>query len=133
MTDATAVPVNLYENERELLVAAPMPGVEPEDIQVDVSADRRLTLRDKQHGPGQERIEYLVREWSYGPFERVIDLPGDVDAPRANLSFGNGVLMVALPKAERTTPATLGVERVGHARGRSTGHSGRRSSPPELD
>ncbi|MDQ3982566.1 MAG: Hsp20/alpha crystallin family protein, partial [Actinomycetota bacterium] len=75
MTDATAVPVNVYENDREVIVAAPMPGIAPEDIDIEVTGDRRVLLRARQHGPGQERIEYLVREWSYGPFERAVDLP----------------------------------------------------------
>ena len=125
MTDATAVPVNVYENDRELVVAAPMPGIGPEDVDVEVTADRRLVLRARQHGPGQERIEYLTREWSYGPFERAIDLPRDVDAPRANISLGNGVLMVALPKSPQHVPGTLEVQRRGHARGMTTGHAGR--------
>ncbi len=133
MTDATAVPVNLYENDREVMVAAPMPGIAPEDIDVEVTGDRRLLLRARQHGPGQERIEYLLREWSYGPFERNIALPRDVDGPRANLSYGNGVLMVSLPKAGRTIPARLQVDRAGHARGRTTGHAGRGSDEIELD
>ncbi len=125
MTDATAIPVNLYENDRELMVAAPMPGVAPEDIEVEVTDDRRLVLRARQHGVGQERIDYLVREWSYGPFERSIDLPYGVDAPRANLSLGNGVLMVSLPRGAEHTPARLGVGRRAHARGMTAGHSGR--------
>jgi HSP20 family protein len=132
VTDATAVPVNLYENDRELIVAAPMPGVQPEDIQVEVTSDRRLLLRARQHGEGQERIDYIVREWSYGPFERAVELPRDVDAPRANLSYGNGVLMLALPKADRTVPARLDVGRKGHARGMSTGHAGRPDRDGEV-
>ena len=125
MTDATAVPVNVYENDREVIVAAPMPGIAPEDIDVEVTGDRRVLLRARQHGPGQERIDYLVREWSYGPFERAVDLPRDVDAPRANLSLGNGVLMLAFPKAAQHTPGRLAVGRRGHARGMTSGHSGR--------
>ena len=132
MTDATAVPVNMYENDRELVLATPMPGVAPEDIDVQVSDDRRLIVRARQHGPGQERIDYLLREWSYGPFEREIPLPRDVDAPRANLSYGNGVLMVSLPKADRTVPATLSVDRKGHARGMVTHHSGRDADDREA-
>ena len=27
MTDATAIPVNMFDNERELMVVTPMPGV----------------------------------------------------------------------------------------------------------
>ncbi len=126
MTDATAIPVNLYDNERELMIVAPMPGVAPEDISVDVRDDGKLTLRARMHGEGQERIEYLVREWSYGPFERTIELPYAVDASRANLSYGNGVLSVALPRASETAPAMLAVAPSGHARGMTAGHSGGR-------
>lgn len=126
MTDPTAVPVNIYENERELMVVAPMPGVAPEDISVDVSPNDSLTLRAAMHGEGQERIDYLLREWSYGPYERTVQLPRSVDASRANLAFGNGVLTVTLPKAQRTMVASLAVEPSGHARGVTVGHSGTR-------
>jgi HSP20 family protein len=126
MTEPTAIPVNLYANERELMVVAPMPGVTAEDISVDVTDDGRLTLRARMHGEGQERIEYILREWSYGPYERTIDLPFGVDPSRANLSFGNGVLAIALPRAERTAPAMLAVAPSGHARGMTAGHSGGR-------
>lgn len=125
MTDATAVPVNVYENDRELLVAAPMPGIAPEDIEIEVTQDRRLLIRVPQHGEGQERIDYLVREWAYGPFERTLDLPRDVDAPRANLSLGNGVLFLSFPKASQHVAGRLRVERHGPGRGMTTGHSGR--------
>jgi HSP20 family protein len=126
MTDATAIPINLYENERELMIVAPMPGVAPEDISVEITDEGKLTLRARQHGEGQERIDYLRREWAYGPYVRTIDLPRTVDAGRANLSFGNGVLTVSLPKAEATAPATLSVDRTGHTRGLALGHVGGR-------
>ncbi len=126
MTDATAVPVNLFENDRELMVVTPMPGVSPEDISIDVTDDGHLTLRSAQHGEGQERIDYLLREWSYGPYERTIELPCAVDAMRANLTYGNGVLSVTFPKAEATNAGRVLVQRTGHARGVAIGHSGSR-------
>ena len=126
MTDATAVPINIFENDRELLVVAPMPGVAPEDIAIDVHEDGRLTLRARQHGPGQERIDYLLREWSYGPFERTVDLPRTVDAGRANVSFGNGVLTISFPKASHMLAARVSVATSGHARGHTAGHFGGR-------
>ena len=54
MTDATAVPINIFENERELMVVAPMPGVAPEDISIDVTDDGGLTAarRDPRGGTG---------------------------------------------------------------------------------
>jgi HSP20 family protein len=126
MTDATAIPVNLFDNERELMVVAPMPGVGPEDISIDVTADGHLTLRAAQHGEGQERINYLTREWSYGPYERTIELPSAVDAMRANVSYGNGVLAITFPKSEAIAAGRVLVERTGHARGVAAGHRGSR-------
>jgi HSP20 family protein len=126
MTDPTAVPINIFENERELMVVAPMPGVAPEDISIDVLDDGVLTVRAAMHGEGQERIRYLRREWSYGPYERTVELPCEVDALRANVTYGNGVLSITFPKAGATAASRLLVQRTGHARGVAAGHRGSR-------
>ncbi len=133
MTDATAIPVNVFENDRELMVVAPMPGVSPENISIDVTDDGHLTLRAAQHGEGQERIDYLTREWSYGPYERTIELPCAVDAMRANVTYGNGVLSITFPKAGATAPGRVLVQRTGHARGVAAGHSGTRGGDDEPE
>ncbi len=126
MTDAIAVPINLFENERELMVVTPMPGVAPEDISIDVTDDGHLTVRAARHGEGQERIDYIQREWSYGPYERTIDLPCAVDARRANVTYGNGVLSITFPKADANSAGSVKVQRTGHTRGMIAGHSGSR-------
>jgi HSP20 family protein len=116
----------MFQNERELMVVAPMPGVAPEDISIDVSDDGHLTLRAAQHGEGQERIEYLVREWAYGPYERTVELPSAVDAMRANVTFGNGVVSITFPKVRAVTPGRVLVQRTGQSRGMTAGHRGTR-------
>ena len=131
MTDATAVPVNVFENDRELMVVAPMPGVAPEDITIDVTDDGGLILRAAMHGEGQERIRYLTHEWSYGPYERRIELPRAVDALRANVTFGNGVVSISFPKAGHTNAGHLVVQRTGHTRGVAAGHRGTRGGADE--
>ena len=126
MTEPTAVPINMFENDRELMVVTPMPGVAPEDISIDVTDDGHLTVRAAMHGEGQERIDHILREWSYGPYERTIELPCAVDARRANLTFGNGVLSISFPKADATNAGRVLVERTGHTRGMIAGHPGTR-------
>lgn len=126
MTDATAIPVNMFDNERELIVIAPMPGVAPEDISIDVTDDGKLTLRAAQRGEGQDRIDYLLREWAYGPYERTIDLPYGVDAMRANVTFGNGVVSITFPRAGAPSAGRVLVRRTGQARGVTAGHVGTR-------
>jgi len=126
MTEATAIPVNMYQNDRELLVVAPMPGVAPEDITIDVTGQGEMTLSCAEHGIGQERREYLLREWSYGPYMRRVQLPCAVDASKANVAYGNGVLSISFPKADATEPASIDLGRTGHARGLALGHVGTR-------
>jgi HSP20 family protein len=126
MTEATAIPVNLYQNDRELLVVAPMPGVAADDIVIDVTAEGEMTLSCAEHGIGQERIDYLLREWSYGPYLRRVQLPCPVDASKANVAYGNGVLSLSFPKADATEPASIDMGRTGHARGLALGHVGTR-------
>jgi hypothetical protein len=49
-----------------------------------------------------------------------------VDAKRANVSYGNGVLSVTLPKAGSTSSGRVLVRRTGHTRGVAAGHRGSR-------
>lgn len=129
------IPVKVYRTSDRFTVAAPMPGVEPEDIQVDVMngsvvlhADLRATLKDEK--------EVLTDEWNPGPYRREVELPVAVDGELANVTYQNGVLVVVLPVAERTRLARLNLESVGRAHGErvaSHGHPVRPTTRAEHD
>lgn len=127
------IPVNLYETADELVVVAPMPGLEPTDIVIDITAEA-LTLYGELRGIGQERRQYIAREWSYGPYLRTVRLPVPVDSARLNATYSNGVLTVALPKGARTHPTKVRLAPVHGLRGLYIGHRGwvGRPRPPEL-
>ncbi|GBD12451.1 18 kDa heat shock protein [bacterium HR24] len=125
------VPINLYRSDRRLIVAAPLPGVEPEDIEVEVSPDS-VTFRTRVRGVGQNNKEYITREWEIGSHERTVPLPETIDPQRANVSYGNGVLTVVMPQSQ----STAGTERrlfrlhkVRWARGQFVGHQGQELRP----
>jgi HSP20 family molecular chaperone IbpA len=71
--------------------------------------------------------DLIVDEWSVGPYDRDLTLPVGVDGPRANVTYDNGVLVVAVPVGATTTPARLTVPRVGEARGQRAGNAGHSS------
>jgi HSP20 family protein len=104
---AQRVPVNLYRTADLVTAAAPMPGLEADNLSVDVTADGRLVLRGELRGALKDVKEQLVEEWSAGPYEREVELPGPVDGEAATVTYGNGVLVVALPVASRTRAAHL--------------------------
>jgi HSP20 family protein len=116
------LPINAFETDESLVVVVPMPGVEPEDIAVRLEGEM-LTMESGVRGEDAEK-RYLHHEWSYGPYRRTLRLPTPVDARAANVTFGNGVLTVVLPKGRAFVPATLDVPRTALARGMREGHTG---------
>lgn len=122
------LPVNVYRQVRRLMVTAPLPGMEPQNIRVEV-AGRRLSIRGAQRGPGQERKAHLLRQWTAGPYEVTLDLPSSVDAARANATFDNGVLVLILPLATQPTSGVIAMPKIGTARGRLIRHVGSNMVP----
>jgi HSP20 family protein len=115
--DVQQIPLKVYRSPDRLTVAAPMPGLGPEDITIEITPEGYLVLNGKLRGALRGDKELLVDEWSVGPYRRSFVLPVPVDGPGATVTYGNGVLVVAMPVAEATRPAVLTLERVGPARG----------------
>jgi HSP20 family protein len=102
-------PVDIYEDEDELVVKMEVPEVEQEDIDVQIEDHtliiqgvRRLEREEKK--PNYQRIER-----SYGNFRRVFSLPSSVDSERTSARCEKGVLKIVLPKKEQGKPRLIEV------------------------
>ena len=124
---ASTIPVRIYETDDRIMLVAPMPGLEPEDIDVKI-AGPRISIRGALRGPRQDERNLLASEWSIGPYAREVTLPQPVNGRLANATYDNGVLVLALPKADSAggeVAAEFRLERVHRApRGERIGHSG---------
>ena len=90
--------VNTREGEFAYHVEADLPGVEKEDIKVDVK-DNILTISgERKHKEEVKRDDYYKLESSYGKLERSFTLPKGVDAENIQASSDKGVLEVTIPK-----------------------------------
>jgi HSP20 family protein len=99
-TTGWAPNVDVYETDKEIVIKADVPGVEPEDIEVYGTEDavvlRGETRReDERNEGGVYRAERL-----YGRFERQIPLPPGARPDEAKANFRNGVLELRIPKTE---------------------------------
>jgi len=93
-----AFQVDVVESDKDVKVAAELPGVEEGDIDVRVS-DGMLTISaEKKAGREEKDDGYILRERSFGRVERTLSLPEDVDPDAAQASFKDGVLTVTFPK-----------------------------------
>jgi HSP20 family protein len=90
--------VNVAEQDGAIEVTAEIPGVSPEDIEVQLK-EGMLTIRgEKKEEKDEKNKDYHVVERSYGMFERSFRLPAEVDSQKVEASFDKGVLKVTLPK-----------------------------------
>jgi HSP20 family protein len=93
------VPVQLHQAQGLLVLAAPMPGLEPQDISVSIHNDR-VTIRGDYRGSRHDQPETVISEWTMGPYYRDISLPQPVSGRLTNATYGNGVLVLAMPTLE---------------------------------
>jgi HSP20 family protein len=94
------IPVDVAEKENEFVVRATIPGVRPEDIQVNVQGER-LTLRAESQSEQERKDErYVMRERYATSFYRTLTLPSPVNTDQADARYDQGVLTLTLPKAQ---------------------------------
>ena len=95
------MPVNVFEAEDFLMVIAPMLGVQEDDLDITVRGTTiMLEAGERADLKPASGKRYLRREWHYGPYRRMLELPYAVDADSAEATFDNGVLTVRVQKAE---------------------------------
>jgi HSP20 family protein len=104
--------VEVFRRGSELVVRADLPGMNRDDVQVDVDNDV-LTISGERRQENEENREGVFRsERSYGQFYRAIPLPENVDASKVKASFNDGVLEVTapLPKEEQRRSTRIAIE-----------------------
>lgn len=95
---AFAPAIEVVENENELILMAELPGLKPEEVNVEVD-NNVLTLKGEKKSEFEKKnTHYHILERSYGTFERLIPLPRTVKADAITAKFENGILRVTLPK-----------------------------------
>ncbi len=92
--------IDIVDKQNELVVHADLPGIDKDNIAVEVE-DGRLTLRgERREEKSVEQGDYCCTERWHGSFERSLTLPSNVSAKDVKANFKDGVLEVHLPKTE---------------------------------
>jgi HSP20 family protein len=99
-TNAFTPRVNVSEDEKAVYVSAELPGLDEKDLDVTLTRDALVIKGVKQSETEEKQADYYRMERSYGEFRRVIALPAEIDADKAEAAFHKGVLSITLPKVE---------------------------------
>jgi HSP20 family protein len=102
--------VDLFEEKDDIVVKAELPGMEKNDIEVNLT-DHTLTIKgEKKKEEEIKEKNYYRSERAYGSFVRTLELPREVHADKVKATFKNGVLEVRVPKTEEAKAKEIKVK-----------------------
>src|SRR5215469_4403981 len=102
-----SIPLDVSETDHDIEIAATMPGVDPNDVQITVQGDTLVIRGETRREEERRERNYLTRERHIGTYYRSITLSAPVNADKADARFANGVLHLTLPKAEEAKPRQI--------------------------
>ncbi len=102
--------IDVYQTPAEIVVESAIAGVNPEDIDIDVSSDSVTIKGERKHEEKIDEEDYFYQECYWGRFSRSVILPEEVDPDSATVNFKNGVLTVRLPKIGKKKTKKLKVK-----------------------
>jgi HSP20 family protein len=109
VTSDWAPAVDIKEEDNRYLITADIPGVKPEEIDVNME-DGILSIKgERESKTEEERESYKRIERSYGVFYRRFTMPDNADADKISAKCEYGVLEVSIPKKEAAQARKISV------------------------
>jgi len=102
--------IDISETDDQVMVKAVMPGVKPEDLDINISGNTLTIKGETKEEHEDQNGKYYHKECYYGDFARSITIPTDLKADKAEANLENGVLTLSIPKAEELKPKTIKVK-----------------------
>lgn len=99
--------VDIYENEREYLVLADLPGVAHDGVQIRFEGGELSLAASRQE---DRASDYLGNEITVADYRRLFRIPETVDSEKIEAKLVDGVLHLVLPKSTKAGPRQISVK-----------------------
>lgn len=90
--------VDVIEEDDRYLLVADLPGMKPEDVNIEVVDDVLTVSGERTESEEEKKRNFVRRERRWGSFKRSMTLPQGVTADDVEATFTDGVLEVSIPK-----------------------------------
>ena len=108
----TGLKLDVYKTKTELVFIASLPGVSPEDILIEATADQLKISGERKplyvNAEAKQLLKGSIHE-GVGKFEAVYSLPFEINPESVEARFKNGALELHLPKVEAPKPVSVKV------------------------
>ncbi len=102
--------IDVFEEDKELVIQAELPGLDAKDVDVTVEEDSLTLKGERKFEKEVKEDKYYRLERRYGSFQRTIPFPVEVKADQAKAQFKDGVLRITIPKVEERKAKKIKVE-----------------------
>jgi HSP20 family protein len=107
-SDASAPPMNVWVSDDRAVIAAMLPGLSADTIDVRVEG-RHVTVQGEFDEPREEGKALARRERPRGAFTRTFELPFGLDPDKVSADYRAGVLRLVLPRLESERPRKVAI------------------------
>ena len=101
--------VDIKENDDHFTIVADIPGVAPEDIEVQMENGALTIKGERETEKTEEKDDYKRVERSFGSFYRRFSLPESANPETIEAKSNNGVLEITIDKQAKTEPRKIAV------------------------
>jgi HSP20 family protein len=99
--------VDIYEKDGELVVQAELPGIDRNNITLNLENNVLTVKGERQFERETKEDNYHRIERSYGAFSRSFSIPATVDEQKIRADYKDGILKIVLPKKEQAKPKQI--------------------------
>lgn len=108
--EESAMPIESFVKDGNLVVRADVPGLDPKDIELSVLGNVLTIKGERKNEKEVKKENYFRREISYGSLERHMTLPSGVETDKVKGSFKNGVIEVTMPMGKEAVARKIPLE-----------------------
>lgn len=101
--------INLSEDDNNYYVEALVPGIDPNDLDLNLMQGSLTLSGERKETDGNEKTWHRHERGS-GKFMRTIELPDAIDGAKVEAEYRNGVLLITLPKPQSVKPKKISVQ-----------------------
>lgn len=102
------IPVDIRVDDDGYTLTALIPGVTAEELNIQV-VNETVSIQGEIKNLRNENDRYLLSERPSGQFNRILTLPDELDAAKAEADITNGILTLRIPKSEYAKPKSIKV------------------------
>jgi HSP20 family protein len=111
-----AVEARIDSKAKKYHLRVALPGVDPNHVELETQGSTLFIRGERSLSQQDEECDYLLREFTYGRFERQMTLPEGVDTEKLTAEYRDGVLEITAPVSAAVLPRRIPIKGLGEGK-----------------